>query len=180
MAAWLYKWLLISVVGAVPSLNSGYDLDQPMGTNLHPLHLSVTEVNHNSSDRTLEISLKLFTDDFERVLRQNYPGKKIDLINPPDRQAMNAFVLGYMKKNITMKVDGKLLEFTCLGFEQEDDATFSYFQVENIGSLSRLELTNTILHDLFTDQMNINHITVGGKRKSSRLEQPAKDAVFVF
>jgi hypothetical protein len=44
-------------------------------TRLHPFHVSVVEINHNETDKTLEISCKIFIDDFEKVLAQNYKVK---------------------------------------------------------------------------------------------------------
>ena len=73
---------------------------------VHPLHVSVTEINHNSTDKTLEISCKLFTDDFEKVLAQNYK-TKVDLINPVDRPAMEKLVNDFVQKHLTIKADGK-------------------------------------------------------------------------
>lgn len=179
MAAWLNKWLLFSIFPIFTAFT-----DNPARTHAetfpHPLHLSVVEINHNSADQALEISCKIFTDDFERVLRKNFPGRKIDLINPPNRGEMVSTVNEYMKKNLQIRVDGRPVQYTCIGFEQEDDATYSYFQVDKVAMVKRIDLRNTILHDLYTDQANINHIIVGGKRKSSKLDQPASEAVFEF
>jgi hypothetical protein len=46
----------------------------------------VTEINHNAADQTLEISCKLFTDDFEKVLSKNYK-VKADLADLPAKTA---------------------------------------------------------------------------------------------
>ena len=41
----------------------------------HPLYISVTEINHNSKDKILEVSCKIFTNDFETVL-EKWPARK--------------------------------------------------------------------------------------------------------
>ena len=41
------------------------------GASLHPIYVSVTEIEHNAKDNTLEISCKIFTGDLEAVLRKN-------------------------------------------------------------------------------------------------------------
>ncbi|HZI54215.1 MAG TPA: DUF6702 family protein [Chitinophagaceae bacterium] len=146
---------------------------------LHPLHISVTEINHNSTDKTLEISCKMFTDDFEKVLAQNYK-TKVDLINPVDRLAMEKLVNDFIQKHIAIKADGKSAQLSYLGYERENDAIYSYFQADNIGSAKKLEIINSILHELFTDQINMMHIVVGGKRKSVKLDFPEKEAVVSF
>jgi len=146
---------------------------------VHPLHISVTEINHNATDKTLEISCKMFTDDFERVLAQNYK-TKVDLINPVDRPAMEKLVSDFILKHLAIKADGKIIQLTYLGFERDNDAIYSYFQADKIGSVKKLEITNNILHELFTDQINMMHIVVGGLRKSLKLDYPEKDAVVSF
>lgn len=187
MASWLYKWLIVAsgcvfFTGSdhypVKSVDNAFNAS--VNTAIHPLHLSVTEINHNAADKTLEVSIKIFTDDFERVLRKNFPSRTIDLINPKDRNAMNATVTDYIRSRLSVKTDGRPAVFNCIGFEQDDEATFAYFEVQDITSVRKLELVNTILHDLFTDQTNINHIIVGGKRKSSKLDQPSSVSSFDF
>jgi hypothetical protein len=148
-------------------------------TPVHPLHVSVTEINHNAGDQTLEISCKLFTDDFEKVLTQNYK-TKVDLINPPDRPAMEKLVNDFIHTHLAIKGDGKPVQFTYLGYEKDNDAIYSYFQADDIAAVKKLEITNLILHELFTDQINLMHITVGGKRKSTKLDYPDTKAVFSF
>ncbi len=182
MVAWFNKWLFILLVPA--SLYTGpYSDDKRILSDhreeVHPLHVSVTEINHNATDKTLEISCKLFTDDFERVLTQNYK-TKVDLINPPDRPAMEKLVNDFIHKHLMVKADGKPVQFSYLGFEKDNDAIYTYLQVDNIGTVKKLEVINTILYELFTDQINLMHITVGGKRKSTKLDYPDKEAVFSF
>jgi hypothetical protein len=145
----------------------------------HPLHVSVTEINHNAADKTLEISCKLFTDDFENVLTQIYK-TKVNLISPPDRSAMDKLVADFIQKHLFLKTDGKAARLSYLGFERENDVVYSYLQVENIVSLKKLEITNQFMHELFTDQINLMHVITGGKRKSVKLDYPEKEAVMNF
>ena len=147
--------------------------------NVHPLHISVTEINHNATEKTLEITSKLFTDDFEKVLVQNYK-TKVDLINPPDRQAMDKLISDFVQKHLLIKLDNRSIQLSYLGYERDAEAVYTYFQVENIGVIKKLEINNTILHELFTDQINMMHVMVGGKRKSLKLDFPEKEAVLNY
>jgi hypothetical protein len=184
MATVFNKWFFIFFVPAfLYGGGNTYDrilLFPSQGTKiLHPLHVSVTEINHNATDKTLEISCKLFTDDFEKVLSQNYK-TKVDLINPPDRPAMEKLVNDFIQKHLVIKADGKLAQMLYLGFEKDNDAVYSYFQVDNTAAVKKLAITNNILHEMFTDQINLMHVIVGGKRKSTKLDYPDKEAVFSF
>jgi hypothetical protein len=184
MVTWFNKWLFILFVPAglymAEKTNESKRLFGDMESKkLHPLHVSVTEINHNATDKTLEISCKLFTDDFEKVLAQNYK-TKVDLINPPDRPAMEKLVNDFIHTHLTLKVDGKQVPLLYIGYEKDKDAIYSYYQVDNVASVKKIEVNNNILHELFTDQINLMHVTVGGKRKSMKLDYPETKAEFSF
>ena len=145
----------------------------------HPFHVSVVETEHNAGNKTLEISCKIFTDDFETLLAKNYK-VKVDLINPPNKAAMDTLVKKYLLSHLSMRANGKPVELNYVGFENESEAAYGYFEVENIPALNKLEITNSILFDKFDDQMNIMHVKVNGNRKSTKLNYPEKEAVFNF
>ena len=145
----------------------------------HPYYISVVEINHNPTDKTLEISCKIFTNDFETTLEKNYK-TKVDLVNPPDKPAMDKLVSDYIKKHLSIKADSKATNLSYVGFEKEDEAVYSYFQVDNVPSVKKIDVTNSILHDFSDQQINIIHCVVGGKRQSDKLDYPKTEASFQF
>jgi hypothetical protein len=171
MVSSFYKWLLAPVLALTLS-SAGLKTS-------HPFHVSVVEINHNANDKTLEITCKIFTDDFEKVLVQNYK-TKVDLINPPDRKAMDSVVKKYIISHLSISVDGKPGNLTYLGFEKDNEAVYSYVQIENVASVKKVELINKLMHDMFTDQVNIMHVVVNGNRKSTKLDYPATAAKIEF
>lgn len=178
MVAWFNKWLMTALLcgGFVSTTSVGLPAGtKPVHTPVipHPLHLGVTEAEHNAADQTFEISCKLFSDDFERILEKVYD-RDIDLINPPDRAAVQVVINDYIRKHLSFKIDGKPITITCIGFEPDHEATYSYFQADGIKEVKKVEVTSTLMYDLFDDQTNIFHIKVNGKRKSSKLNYPAK------
>ena len=66
------------------------------------------------------------------------------------------------------------------GFEKEKESAYCYFQVENVSSLKKLDANDSILHDFTSDQINIIHVMVNGKRQSTKLDYPATNASFSF
>jgi hypothetical protein len=170
MAASVYKWLFLPLLSVV--LLSA----KP---NRHPFHVSVIEINHNVSEKSLEISCKIFTDDFEKVLAQNYK-TKVDLINPPSKPAMDTLVKKYILSHLVIKANGQPVSMNYVGFENDKEAAYGYVEVINVPAVSRLDVTNSIMYDLFDDQVNIMHIIVKGGRKSTKLNYPDKEASFTF
>jgi hypothetical protein len=180
MAVFFNKWFNVSTLALVMVLNMGEKpYERAVEGDVHPFHVSVTEVNHNATDKTLEISCKLFTDDFEKVLAKNY-NIKTDLIHPTNRAAMDSLIKKYIQSHLSIKVNGKPVSFSYLGFEHENEAVYSYVEVSNVVSAGKIEITNSLMYDLFDDQVGILHVTVNGSRKSSKLNYPSKEAAFSF
>jgi hypothetical protein len=175
---WLFIFLMPSLIYMGGKMNKA-EIKSISAEGFHPIHVSVTEINHNATDKTLEISCKLFTDDFEKVLAQIYK-TKVDLINPQDRAAMEKLVNDFIQKHLVLKIDDRPVTLSYLGYEKDNDAVYSYFQVENISSVKKVNITNNILHEMFTDQINLMHIVVDGKRKSVKLDYPEKEAALNF
>ena len=177
---WLFVFLAVSGLYSEGHVNDRKHLFSNRVTGgFHPLHISVTEINHNATEKIIEISCKMFTDDFEKVLAQNYK-TKVDLINPADRPAIEKLVNDFVQKHLILKADGKPVQLSYLGYDRDNEATYSYFQAESVSNLKKVEIINTILHELFTDQINMMHIVVNGKRKSLKLDFPEKEAVVSF
>ena len=139
----------------------------------HPLHVSTTEADYNSSTKSIEITCKIFSDDFERALSKN-SASIIDLTKVSMKPAMNKEVAAYLLKNLRFKVDGKLRTLEYIGFETDREATNIYFEIKNVPVFKSAEIYNTILFDLFTDQMSIVHVVKNEKRISNKAIYPEK------
>jgi len=146
---------------------------------VHPIFVSVTEIEHNAKDKTLEISCKIFTDDFEKTLRQQY-NTHIDLLNPKEKAPMEKLVSDYVLKHLAVKADGKLTTLQYLGYEQQEEGIESYYQVNNIASVKKIEVTDNILFEYKKEQISIIHVIVNGNRKSTKLVNPDEKAGFEF
>ena len=182
MASILFKWLMLSSL-----LNFNTSISSPIqseteGRGLggyHPIFVSVTEIEHNTKDKTLEISCKIFTDDFEKALRATYK-TSIDLLQPKDKNAMNKFVADYVQKHLLIKADGKPVVLQFIGYEQDEEGIESYYQVNNIASVKKLDITDNILFEFKKEQISIIHTTVNGNKKSTKLTNPEEKTSFEF
>lgn len=162
MALLLDKWLFTGILALV-----------------HPYFISVTEINHNPKEKTIEISCKTFTDDLEKSIEKT-ANLKIDVVKEGNSPRLQKLILDYITKHLVIKADGKALQLEFVGFENEDMSTWSYFQVKNISKIKKLEITNRILHEASNEQINLMHVTVNNNRKSTKIDFPDTNAVFDF
>ncbi|MEJ7626131.1 MAG: DUF6702 family protein [Ferruginibacter sp.] len=165
MALILFKWLFVFFLAPSPKD--------------HPVYMSITEIDHNAKERTLEISCKIFTDDFEQALRK-ISNKKIDLIDVKKKVEMNGLVKDYLKKHLMVSVNGRPVSFTFLGFEQQEEGIISFLQADNVTGIKEIIVTNNILYEYKPQQISLLHVTVNDTRKSSKLDNPVEKAVFTF
>jgi hypothetical protein len=146
----------------------------------HPFYVSVTEINYNGAEKTLEISCKLFTDDFEKALAKA-SGQPIDLYRPVDKELLDKQIWAYFRKHFSMRVDGRVLPAEYVGHELEEQSTFVYFQLNEAGSApKKLEINNSVLYEFNEKQMGIIHASINNNRKSTRIENPVSDAVLTW
>lgn len=174
MTTLIYSWLIVFAMGIAPK-----DMQPNTGTMLHPIFVSVTTIDHNAANKTLEITCKIFTDDLEKTLRKKSV-KKVDLLDPKFNEAMKPLVNDYIQKHLSIAADGKPTVLKFLGFEQQEEGIMSYFEVENIVSVKKIEVTDSILYEEKPEQMQIIHVTVDGKRKSNKLNNPDTKTSFLF
>jgi U3 small nucleolar RNA-associated protein 14 len=167
MASILFKWLLIGSLIVSPA------------STYHPIFVSVTEIEHNAKEKTLEISCKIFTDDFEKTLKATYK-TYVDLLKPKDKNAMNKLVADYVQKHLIIKADGKTVALQFIGYEQDEEGIVSYYQVNNIAAVKKLDVTDNILFEYKKEQMSIIHTTINGTRKSAKLINPEDKHSFEF
>jgi hypothetical protein len=139
----------------------------------HPLHVSTAEINFNAKDKTLEVSCRIFSDDFEAILAKLYK-QKTDLSNPNMKSAMDELVKKYLLTHLQLKANGKAVAMNYIGFEIDHEATNIYLEVEKVAALKSIEVNDSILYDMFDDQMSIIHVVKGNNRKSTKILYPEK------
>ena len=141
------------------------------GATTHPIYVSVTEIQHNAKDKTLEISCKIFTSDFEAILKSKTKSK-VNLLQPTDKALMEALVNQYIQQHLKIKVDGNLKPMEFLGYEQNEDAIQSYFEIGDVATIRKIDVQDDILYEYKSEQISIIHVVVNGNRKSTKLVNP--------
>lgn len=145
----------------------------------HPFYVSVTEMSLNTKTKSLEISCKMFAEDIEEVLKQNY-NTPVDLGNDKMQAQNNKLINNYIQNHFSINIDTKATALEFVGFEKENESVYCYFEVRNVSGLQKITVNNTILQDYKKEQINIMHVIVNGNRKSTKLDYPSNQASFSF
>lgn len=172
---------LFSVLGVVCCLLcSEYSAPKHSAAGVaHPYYVSVTEIDYNSPKKELEIACKIFTDDFELTLKSAY-NTKVDLYKPADKKLLDKQIAGYIEKHLKLNVGGKNAVLSYVGYEIEGEAAWCYFLVADVQPFTSIQIFNDLLYSFKEEQVNLMHVKINGKRKSTRLSYPDTDAILQF
>ncbi|WP_106794061.1 DUF6702 family protein [Aquimarina sp. Aq78] len=145
----------------------------------HKFYVSVTQVDYNEKQQSLQIVSRVFVDDIEELLKVRYD-ESTNLDKDEESSGVDKNLTIYLNQKLQFVVNGEEVSFTFLGKEYEDDLIICYLEIENITSLHTIEITNQVLMDLFEEQQNIVHVKKGNQRKSLILEKEKGLGVLKF
>lgn len=145
----------------------------------HPFYVSVTEIVHNKTTGTVQVSVRIFFDDLEKALEKKYK-KNVNILKPANRKEVDDLMTAYIKEHLKISVNGKELDLKYQGYEIEEDAAWCYFETSKVKMVKQLDIANDILFEQHSAQSNMIHVIVDGKRKSTKLDNPKKEVLFVY
>jgi len=132
----------------------------------HKFYVSISEVNHNAENASLEISMKIFTDDLEDALEVG-TSKKIWLGDPKrEVPETDSLLANYLERKLTFTVNGEAQTPLFIGKELEADVTWCYLEIKGVTDLKSIAIDNRLFLDLFDEQKNLIHIYANDKEKS--------------
>ncbi len=143
----------------------------------HPLYVSITNIEWNSTEKTVEGICKIFTDDLETTLATS--GTKVDLYALPN--AITKKILQtYTNTHLQLKINNTNYTTTLIGYERRKDACWCYFEIKNVPQPKLITVTNSILYEYTTKQINLVTCTVLGTEKSNKYSYPNTQYTFDY
>jgi hypothetical protein len=131
----------------------------------HAFHTSLTQIEYNAKEKSLEISIRVFTDDFETALTKFNSGKKVAITADNKNDALISKYIQQHFAFISPQKQPKNYNF--IGKEIEEQATWIYVELPDYQPLSDgISLQNNILTELFDDQTNLVNFTVFANKKT--------------
>lgn len=152
----------------------------PSAAVVHPLHVSVCEIEYNADSKSLEIIQRIFLDDLETQIRADRLQPELDITLPGDGLSTDQLVESYLLRRLQFVVNGKEAVYSYLGHEIEGDVILCYIEIEKVKKLKSLRVQSSILADTFEDQVNIVHVEVDRKLKSMKLTSKKREEEFVY
>ena len=133
----------------------------------HKFYLSVTHVNYSEKDGAIQITSRIFIDDFENVLQERY-GFDAELATKNESEEADAYIEKYFRTKFAVEINGKNASYTFIGKKYDVDVMICYIEIPKVdlATTTSIQITNEILTDLYDEQQNIVHFKIDGKKKS--------------
>ena len=147
---------------------------------LHPLHVSVTEIEYSEKNKSLQIISRIFIDDLETSIRSKIKDENLDLLEPGPGRTTDQLVTSYLNDHLKIRLDGKPAKIKYLAHEIEDVAIICYLEIEGVKKIKQIEITNHVIQETHEDQSNLVHVTYKGPVKSLRLMRDKPTDVLIF
>jgi len=129
---------------------------------LHPIHISIAEVDYFTKKNEIQVALNIFTDDLEKAIAEN--GVKLSLDSSKEIDNADEYIEIYLNKyfKIYYKSEdvNKIGELVYLGKEHVEDATWMYFSYKVDSNIDEVEILNNVIVDIYDDQRNIINFNV--------------------
>ena len=129
----------------------------------------------NAQNMAIEITSKIFTDDFEHAIEaQCYRYHSLY----PQTPEVFELVKKYISEKLSLQVAGRNVVLNFLGYSVENDMTTlfiegSYFEPNQV------VVNNTILLEQFADQQNITEVRWNGQSKREYLTKDKTQFQFI-
>ncbi|WP_373518401.1 DUF6702 family protein [Pricia sp.] len=133
----------------------------------HKFYVSVTNVKYSEKDGAIQITSRIFIDDFENVLQERF-GFDAELATENESEEADAYIEKYIRTKFAVEINGENASYNFIGKKYDADVMICYIEVPkiNLAHTTSIQITNEILTDLFDEQQNIVHFKIDGKKKS--------------
>jgi hypothetical protein len=136
---------------------------------LHEFHSSICQIDYNETNKTLEIAVSFFLDDIENALLKAY-GDTLHLDTTMNEQTDQALA-NYLQQNLQFKVNNKPQKWQWIGKEITPNELWCYVEISKVRKVPQsLWVKNTLLLELFKDQVNWVQLAIKDKKKSVALQ----------
>ncbi|MEZ4885162.1 MAG: DUF6702 family protein [Chitinophagales bacterium] len=137
----------------------------------HEFYVSICNIQHNADATTLEVTLKVFTDDFEQALFEEF-SEKLQLGTLQENPKADELIVYYLQKYLQIIVNNDLKDsFTYIGKEVEINEMWCYLEIEGVENIETIEVNNMLLTNTFPKQSNIVNIRANARLESLMLNK---------
>ncbi|MFD0991971.1 DUF6702 family protein [Tenacibaculum geojense] len=145
----------------------------------HKYYLALTEIEHNIENKSVQMIMNVFMDDFELAINNDY-NVDLKLASKEELKNVDELFTNYLKKHFKISINNKQQSYNYIGKEYDGNIIYFYLEIENISEVKTIDIQNTILTNHFSDQQNLIKAKINGERKSLFLSKKNDKGLLKF
>lgn len=131
----------------------------------HKFYVGVFQIDYFKEKKAVQITARLFIDDLEKALYKKH-NKHIYITTKDEIAEANTLIANYLSEKLKIKINNKSQTIQFLTKEQEDNIVICYLKIPFKDNIKDLEITNTVLSDIFKEQQNLVHLNLNSNKKT--------------
>jgi len=146
---------------------------------VHKYYISLTQIDYIKDSESVQITMNLFLDDFELSLNKTFD-QNFNLNTKEELENSNDYIQKYLQDHFQLKIDDIAQNTNYLGREYEGDIVYLYIEIENVKTVSTVEVKNNMLIGFFPDQQNLIKLKINDKFDSLLLTKKNDKGLLKF
>ena len=152
----MYIWKYFLVILSIPLLSFGPT---------HKYYVSLTKIDYIKEQQTVQITTKIFIEDFEKALRNRYEDTLV-LDAGQNEEKIEIYLRKYLSSKLKIKINQAQQELIFLGKAYIEDQVVCYLEIANVANIEQFEVKNLVLFDVFQEQKNIVRTYINDKHQT--------------
>lgn len=132
---------------------------------LHKEYHSLTEINFNNKEKTIEITMRLFTNDLDLALLRHFE-KNMELGTEKETSDANRSLEIYLNQKFLININNTPKVYQFLGKEFEKDEMYVYLEIQNIDKIQQISVQNSVLTEVYFEQENTIKLHINDLKES--------------
>ncbi|MEO0045961.1 MAG: hypothetical protein RL705_1152 [Bacteroidota bacterium] len=132
---------------------------------VHRFYVAIYQIDFVPKKKRLEITTRIFMDDLNDAVTKAYK-KSTNIGTEKEKPEDITLLKKYLNDNFKLTVNGKSKAYTYLSREVESNVVICYLSVKEVAKVSSLQVDNSILTEVYSEQQNIIQFNNNGKKQN--------------
>ena len=142
---------------------------------LHPVHVSLLNVDLYTGSGDISLTFKFFSDDFQHIILQRY-GTDLDIVNQTDPGDQIGTINKYLEKTFSLEINGtRIAAWEYDKNEMDHQAIWLFYKGKFEDKLQTVSVRYESMMDLYEDQTNLVIVTYDDIQNGYRLDNKNRE-----
>lgn len=131
----------------------------------HRFYVAIYQIDFSPQKKRVEITTRIFIDDLNDAVTKAY--KKSTNIGTEKETPEDIVLLKkYLAENFKLSINGKPKPYNYISSEVESNVVICYLSIKEVSKVTSLEVENSMLTEVHSEQQNIIQFNNNGKKQN--------------